>query len=62
MGEGTGVCTDLLDARTLGVVMTLAAVNESRTEGDERLRRRERVLHQLAMDRQRRQKRLSRSA
>ncbi|WP_187279845.1 hypothetical protein [Quadrisphaera setariae] len=52
----------LLDARTRAAVAALAAVNDPRLEGDERLRRRERLLHQLAMERQRRQRRLSRTA
>ncbi len=62
MGEGPGGVSAVLDAPSIGVVMALAAVNDPRSEGDERLRRRERLLHQLAMERQRRQRRPSRSA
>ncbi|PWJ52935.1 hypothetical protein SAMN06264364_11671 [Quadrisphaera granulorum] len=60
--EVTSTMSGLLDARTRAAVAVLAAVNDPRSEGDERLRRRERVLHQLAMERQRKQRRLSRSA
>lgn len=60
--ESTATMSTLLDARTRAAVAALAAVNDPRLEGDERLRRRERLLHQLAMERQRRQRRLSRTA
>ncbi len=62
MGEGTGATSALLDAPSIGVVMALAAVNDPRSEEDDRMRRRERLLHQLAMERQRRTRRPSRSA
>ncbi|MBC3762247.1 hypothetical protein ACUN7V_10475 [Quadrisphaera oryzae] len=61
MDSTTGT-SGLLDARTRAAVAVLAAVNDPRTDGDERLRRRERLLHQLAMERQRKQRRLSRTA
>ncbi|TNM60680.1 hypothetical protein FHN55_18060 [Streptomyces sp. NP160] len=60
--ESTATKSALLDARTHAAVAALAAVNDPRTDGDERLRRRERLLHQLAMERQRKQRRLSRTA
>lgn len=60
--DGTATKSGLLDARTRAAVAALSAVNDPRADGDERLRRRERVLHQLAMERQRRQRRLSRTA
>jgi len=62
VGEGTGATSALLDAPSIGVVMALAAVNDPRSEEDDRMRRRERLLHQLAMERQRRTRRPSRSA
>ena len=62
MGEGTGAAGAVLDAPSIGVVMALAAVNDPRSEEDDRMRRRERLLHQLAMERQRRTRRPSRTA
>jgi hypothetical protein len=52
----------VLDAPSIGVAMALAAVNDPRSEEDERMRRRERLLHHLAMERQRRTRRPSRTA
>lgn len=62
MGEGQGAASAVLDAPSIGIVMALAAVSDPRSEGDERLRRRERLLHQLAMERQRKHRRPSRTA
>lgn len=62
MGEGAGAVSAVLDAPSIGVVMALAAVNDPRSEEDDRMRRRERLLHQLAMERQRRTRRPSRTA
>ncbi|MGQ7296235.1 hypothetical protein [Quadrisphaera sp. KR29] len=60
--DGKAGVGGLLDVRTRAAVAVLAAVGDHRADSDERLRRRERLLHQLAMERQRRQRRLSRSA